>query len=220
MGRPAKPLITRERAARAALDIIDRQGLDALNLELVARSMGVKAPSLYYHFSDKAELLMEVARLILLEAVAPAPVGDWEEDLIALCVAVRRSVLTHPNAAPLLLQFFPRRLLLEAYDDAVARYPFPMEHRLVLIEGAEKLTFGSALFEASARSRQIESMPPFDPLKLPNLAEAVEANTRDDEALFVETLRTFIAGCRVRLAAKAQRGQSAATSRAGEPIAI
>jgi len=201
LGRPAKPLITRERAARAALEVIDAQGLDSLNLELVARRMGVKAPSLYYHFSHKGELLIEVARLILVDVESPSLLGDWEQDLIRLCVAVRRSILEHPNAAPLLLQFFPRHLLLPAYEQAVADYTFPEAWHMVMIEGAEKLTFGSALFESSARARHIEPMPRFDPEKLPNLANAMRANPLNEEGLFVETLKSFIAGVRSRVGA-------------------
>src|SRR3546814_3495147 len=53
VGRPAKPLISRDRAARAALGAIDIHGLEALSLELVAQRLGVKAPSLYYHFKHK-----------------------------------------------------------------------------------------------------------------------------------------------------------------------
>lgn len=195
MSRPAKPLITREWAARAALGVIDAQGLGAFSLELVARRIGVKAPSLYYHFRDKAALLAEVARLMLVDFEPPEQVdGDWEGNLIRLCVAVRRSILQHPNAAPLLLQFFPRHLMLPTYDRAVADYPFPIERHITMIEGLEQLTFGSAFFEAAGRVRSIEPMPEFDLERFPNLAMAISANRFDKEGLFVETLRTFIAG--------------------------
>jgi AcrR family transcriptional regulator len=216
MGRPSKPLITRERAARAALGVIDVQGLDSLSLELVARRIGVKAPSLYYHFHDKTELLAEVARLMLVDIEPPAETpGDWEENVIKLCVAVRRSILQHPNAAPLLLQFFPRLLLLPSYDRALAEYPFPPEDQMMVVEGVEKLTFGSAFFEAAARARSIEPMPPFDPVKLPNLASAIRSNTLGDEEMFVETIRCFMTGARARLAAK----DRAAASKPAEPAA-
>ncbi len=215
MSRPTKPLITRERAARAALGVIDVQGLDSLSLELVARRIGVKAPSLYYHFKDKTELLAEVARLLLVDIEVPEPVeGDWEENLIRLCVAVRRSILRHPNAAPLLLQFFPRHLLLNAYDQAVSEYPYPVEWHMMMIEGSEKLTFGSTFFEAAARARSIEPMPRFDPVKLPHLAAAIRANTLDDEGLFVEALKTFIAGARARQAEKGAAAPDRAPKRA------
>jgi len=62
------------------------------------------------------------------------------------------------------------------------------------------MTFGSAFFEAAARTRSVEPMPKFDPVKLPNLARAIRANPLDDEGLFVETLKTFIAGFRERVA--------------------
>ena len=204
MSRPAKPLITRERAARAALGVIDVQGLESLSLELVARRIGVKAPSLYYHFKDKSELLSEVARLLLVDVELPEwKEGDWEENVVRLVVAVRRSILRHPNAAPLLLQFFPKRLLLPSYDNYAADYPLAVEYRMVLIEGLEKLTFGSAFFEASARARSIEPMPDFDHSRFPHLAAAIRANARDDESLFVEMIRAFIAGCRARQPAPA-----------------
>lgn len=195
MGRPAKPLISRERAARAALGVIDVQGLDALSLELVAQRMGVRAPSLYYHFRDKAELLSEVARLILLDVRAPDAKGkDWKQALLDLSIATRRSILQHPNAAPLLLQFFPRHVLLAAYDHWIAICPLPAELHMVMIEGLDKLTLGSALFESSCRSRSIEPIPNFDRVKLPHLAEAIRASGLGDEALFTATVRAFLDG--------------------------
>ncbi|HKY93453.1 MAG TPA: helix-turn-helix domain-containing protein [Nevskiaceae bacterium] len=188
-------MISRERAARAALGVIDVHGLDALSLELVAQRMGVRAPSLYYHFRDKAELLAEIARLILLDVQAPDARGKhWKQALLDLAVATRRSILQHPNAAPLLLQFFPRHVLLAAYDHWIAICPLPAEQHLVLIEGLDKITLGSALFEASCRSRSIEPIPPFDRAKLPHLADAIRANTRDDEGLFAATITAFLDG--------------------------
>ncbi|MGQ0697069.1 MAG: TetR/AcrR family transcriptional regulator [Panacagrimonas sp.] len=195
MGRPASPLISRDRAARAALGVIDVHGLDALSLELVAQRMGVKAPSLYYHFKDKAELLSEIARLILVDVQAPDPKGaDWKQALISLSLATRRSILQHPNAAPLLLHFFPRHLLLAAYDHWIAPCSLPTDQHMVLIEGLEKITMGSALFEASCRSRSIEPMPQFDRARLPHLANAIRANSLGEEALFVATISAFLDG--------------------------
>ncbi|WP_051361869.1 TetR/AcrR family transcriptional regulator [Solimonas soli] len=177
------------------MGVIDVRGLEALSLELVAHRLGVKAPSLYYHFRQKAELLAEVARLILLDAKAPRnPSTDWKETMIALCVATRHSILQHPNAAPLLLQFFPRHLLIASYDYWVTICPLPMEHRMVLVEGLEKLTFGSALFEAACRARGVEPMPPFDHKELPQLAAALRASHLDGEALFVAAIRRYLDG--------------------------
>ncbi len=198
MARPEKPIISRERAARAALGVIDTHGLDALSLELVARRLGVKAPSLYYHFKNKAAILSDVALLILREEIeAPQPNSeDWEEMLTGLCVDTRRGILRHPNAAPLMLQYFPRHILLGAYDYWTAQCPYPAEIQMVILDGTEKLTFGSALFEAAARANSVEPMPEFDPKKYPDLARAVRANPYDNEELFAQTIKAFLAGFR------------------------
>ncbi len=101
MGRPRKPLISRDAATLAALAVIDEGGLEGFSLGAVARRMGVKAPSLYYYFADKAELLSEVARFILFDTTYnDSAEGSWENRTILLCLETRRTLLRHPRAAP------------------------------------------------------------------------------------------------------------------------
>tara|TARA_R110000772_G_scaffold239349_1_gene351418 strand:- start:7659 stop:8330 length:672 start_codon:yes stop_codon:yes gene_type:complete len=198
LGRPRKPLITRKTAIQAALTIIDAEGLDEFSLGHVARELGVKPPSLYYHFADRAELLAQVARQLLIESsFSDDSTESWEDRTVELCVQTRRSLLRHPNAAPLILRFFPRHVLLEEYEKAVRQYPDTREQHLAILEGIEKLTFGSALFQASAKVRNLEPMPEIDQMKYPNLAESIAANPYDDEAMFVQALRIFFSGVRV-----------------------
>ncbi|WP_343699037.1 helix-turn-helix domain-containing protein [Caulobacter sp.] len=196
MARPSSPLISRENAAEAALAVIDEVGLAKLSLVRVAQKLGVQPPSLYHHFTDKAALLEEVARLLLLNLPGLEKTElPYEERIVTLCVSARRSLLRHPNAAVLMLQFFPRHLLLAAYNEAAAGDPYPPEFHMAVIEGTEKLTFGSALFAAAAQARGIPPMPEADREKLPRLALALDANPFDDEeSLFVETLRIFFTG--------------------------
>jgi AcrR family transcriptional regulator len=208
LGRPSKALISRDRAARAALDVIDIQGLENFSLDLVARRLGVKAPSLYHHFHDKDELLAEVALCILREIEAPfVDPNRWDETIVGLCKEARRTILRHPNAAPLLLKFFPRHIFLRGYNYWIEHSPYPPELQLIVLEGTEKLTFGSALFAAAARASSVAPMPEFNAEELPQLARAVRASSFDDESLFVETLRTFLAGMRAVAAAKAAKAK-------------
>lgn len=194
MGRPSKPIISKELVVRAALEVLDDEGIEGLTVQLVARKLGVKAPSLYYHFKGKAEMLEEIARTIQVEAIIPnlRDQGNWREQLIELAVAVRASILRHPKAAPLLLQFFPRHLMLKYYDFWVNRYDIPAERRMLVIEGVEKLTYGSALIGAMSRATGTAPMPEFDETEYPHLAEAVKANPMNDDQAFVETLRVFL----------------------------
>src|ERR1044072_1637250 len=72
MARPTKPLISKDACAKAALEIIDAEGLDALSLERLAKEIGVRAPSLYHHFADKAAILARGGRLLALEVPGAA----------------------------------------------------------------------------------------------------------------------------------------------------
>jgi TetR/AcrR family tetracycline transcriptional repressor len=201
VARPSKPLISRENAAEAALSAIDEHGLEALSLGLVAKKIGVRPPSLYHHFKDKSELLQEVARMMLVKMPAVRATGQsFEEQIIARCVATRQTLLKHPNAAPLILRYFPRHMLLAAYNRAASEEPYPTPIQMTVIDAIEKYTYGAALFEASARARGIDPMPPVDGEKYPSLAKAIEDNPFDDEQLFVESLRLFLVGVRERVA--------------------
>lgn len=200
MARPSKPLISRGNAAEAALEVIDEHGLEELSLGLVAKKLGVRPPSLYHHFKDKSELLQEVARIMLVKMSAVSATGQsFEEQIIGRCVATRQTLLKHPNAAPLILRYFPRHMLLGAYDRAASEEPYPTPIQMTVIDAIEKYTYGAALFEASARARGIDPMPPVDGEKYPSLAKAIEANPFDDEQLFVESLRLFLVGVRQRV---------------------
>lgn len=180
--------------------VIDEHGLEGFNLALVAKRLGVKAPSLYHHFKDTNEIPAQVARLVLLDVPTLEPKDEtWQEMLIARCVETRRLLLRHPRAAVLILHFFPRHLLLSAYEKAAGEQPFADDVRMSVIEGSEKLTYGSALFEAAARVEGVVPMPTVDPAAYPELSRAISANPFDNEALFAETLQMYLAGVAQRV---------------------
>jgi TetR/AcrR family tetracycline transcriptional repressor len=199
MARPTKPLISKDACAKAALEIIDAEGLDSLSLERLAKEIGVRAPSLYHHFADKAEILARVARLVTLEVpVPPEPSPDnWQEWMVEMCVGFRRAILAHPNAAPLLLQYFPRHFMLSSYERAsriLHEVGVPLELHVVIIEGVDKLTLGSGIYGAFRRAAGESEFPTVDPDRDPMLARALEANPFGEEEAFAETVRSFLRG--------------------------
>ena len=200
MPRPLKPIISQESAARAALAVVDAHGLEGFSLARVADQLGVKAPSLYHHFSGKDELLAAAARLLIINSPMPShiqPGIDWREAVVTVSVASWRSILSHPRAAPLLLQFFPLHLMIDAYERWVkllAVNGVPPEWQVWILEGSEKLTFGSALFAAASHSRGTPPYPSYSVERHPYLANAINANTHDEEGVFVAALRSFLNG--------------------------
>lgn len=199
-GRPTKPLITRNAAVQKALKLIDREGLEGLSLGALAKEMNVRAPSLYHHFRDKDELLAEVARALLDEVDREQDTwsDDWETRTIELGLATRRVAMRHPNATTLLLRFFPRQLMLPAYEHTLATSPYPPEAHAILLEAIEKFTYGSSLFAAAAEAYHTPAMPPVDTQHFPNLAHALEAGPATEEDVYLEAFNVVLAGLKAR----------------------
>ena len=199
VGRPSKPLITPQETVRVSIALIEQHGLESLTVQAVAGAMGVSAPSLYYHYRDKDALLADVALALLREVHAPKEVaGDWEKRVIALGMSTRRMIVTHPKSAPLLLRFFPRRLMMGAYENTLIDCPYPQNVHLAILEGLEKLCYGSALFAASAIAYDNPAMPSFPEEKYPVLKSAIDASPFDEDALYLEALHALLDGFRAR----------------------
>jgi TetR/AcrR family tetracycline transcriptional repressor len=200
MPRPSSPLISHDAVVEASLRIIDREGLDAFSLPRLARELNVQTPSLYYHFRDRADILRTVARAIVLESRVPAPDAcrTWVDWFTGISLSFRRAVLSHRNAAPILLEFMPRDVLIWNYELGVqilAAVGVPPEARIGVIDGLDTLTLGASLAEAArspARAGQVFANVDAD--AEPMLADALAANTRTAEQLFADSIRSFLRG--------------------------
>ncbi|WP_158607564.1 TetR/AcrR family transcriptional regulator [Flexivirga caeni] len=100
------PGLSRDRIARAALEVIDARGLGAASMRAVGNRLGVEAMSLYKHFSTRDELLDAVVELVVTELdndrlVRSGADDGWRDYLSRLAHGVRRYALAHPHAFPL-----------------------------------------------------------------------------------------------------------------------
>ncbi len=99
---PRRPGLTRQGIVAAAIELVDRGGLEALSMRRLGAELGVEAMSLYHHVADKDHLLDAMADA-LVAGIEPVPDDEpWDEALRLLARALRRRVLAHPRLAPLL----------------------------------------------------------------------------------------------------------------------
>lgn len=194
MGRP--PLITREQVAEAALKIIDDEGVDALSMERIGREVGVRGPTLYHHFNDKAEILAETARLVLGHLVDHEPAG-WQDFMISISVNFYRRLVEHPNAAAILMQSLPDTAALPGMERAARLLDDagvdPALH-LLLMEGTEKITWGWSLQRAAMLVQGDRLSPENLGERWPTLARAADAVAMSDEEMLEHSIRAFHAG--------------------------
>ena len=78
--REAKSTLSRERILRAALSLVDAEGIDALSMRKLGALLGVEAMSLYRYVPSKAALLDALHERLLSE-LPPQTASGWREAL-------------------------------------------------------------------------------------------------------------------------------------------
>ncbi len=133
-GRNPEPRfpLTREQVLRAAIDLADRGGIDAVSMRELGRKLGVEAMSLYNHISNKDDLLDGMMDLVAGEIDLPAAETDWREAMRVRAVSARAAFTRHPWAAGLIdsrVRGGPGRLrYFEAILGALRKAGFTLAH--------------------------------------------------------------------------------------------
>ncbi len=94
--------LSRERVLRAAVAVADAGGLGSLTIRSLAHELGVKPMSVYYHVSNKEEILDGIVDLVFGEIDLPSPGGDWRSEMRRRAISARRVLGRHPWAIGLL----------------------------------------------------------------------------------------------------------------------
>ncbi|MFT4218995.1 MAG: TetR family transcriptional regulator [Microbacterium sp.] len=92
---------TREDVARAALRILDDDGLPDLTMRRLAADLDVQPSALYWHFPNKQALLAELADRIV--AAAPRRRGGHASHAEAEAAALRDALLAYRDGAEVVL---------------------------------------------------------------------------------------------------------------------
>ncbi|WP_330250380.1 TetR/AcrR family transcriptional regulator C-terminal domain-containing protein [Nocardia sp. NBC_00565] len=139
--------VTRATVLHAALEIVDRDGVDGLSMRRLADAVGRDPMVVYRHVANKAAVLDGVAEVVFAQLSVDASDADWDAQLRVVARDFRRLALAHPKAVPLLVTR-PLATPLGLRPPAVVR---PLEDILALLtragfSGAEALHIYRALF--------------------------------------------------------------------------
>lgn len=94
--------LTRNRIVQAGLEILDREGLEAVTMRSVGAALGVTAMALYKHVSGKDDLMRAIAEHVLEGADFDGRRRDWRAQVVHCFDELRSICLRHPGLARLL----------------------------------------------------------------------------------------------------------------------
>ena len=92
--------MSRERVLRAAVELADRSGIEALSMRKLARELGVEAMTLYYYVANKNDMVEGMADLVAAEIVLPPDDLDWKEATRLRATSAHEVLARHQWATP------------------------------------------------------------------------------------------------------------------------
>jgi AcrR family transcriptional regulator len=148
-----RPRLSRERVLQAALSVADAGGLASLTIRSLAKELGVKPMSVYYHVTNKDEILAALVDIVFAEIQLPVPGRNWRSQMRARAASARQVLARHRWAIGLLeSRSNPGPANLRHHDRVIATLraagfsPEQTAHAYALIDS---YVYGFALQEAA-----------------------------------------------------------------------
>lgn len=184
-----------------AIRLLDEEGVHSLSLERIASELGVRAPSLYHHYKDKAAILDEVAQTIIGSLTLEPVTDKWDEWMVEVSLEMYRRVMRHPNVAHLVLEHISPTAMVAGFGRAarrVDRAGVPIDQQLLAIEGLHYIVWGFVMHRAIVGMNPLLQEPPDPAGRWPELATAHRNNPYSDEQLLEQAARAFLEGMNSR----------------------
>jgi len=184
--------LSRERVLQAAVDLADREGIDALSMRRLGQELGVEAMSLYNHVSSKEDLLNGMVDLIVAEIDPAADEGDWKSAVRNRILSARRTMLRHPWASAVITSRTDASPVMMKYMDSVGGmfmrggFSVDLMHHAFHALGSRVLGFSQELFDDTSPDvdpDQMELMARQMAKELPNIVAVMEQITHDEASV-------------------------------------
>jgi AcrR family transcriptional regulator len=164
--RARQTSLSREQIIRAAIELADADGPDAISMRRIAARLGVGAMTLYGHVADRDALIAHMINEVAAEMEMPArPSGNWRADLELVARSLRDTCRRHRwlpaelgtlpfLIAPLLLA--PAELVLAALEPS----GIDLQTAGAMLRLLNNYVIGTTLREAADPLAPATSSPP------------------------------------------------------------
>ena len=157
--------LNRQRVLRAAVDLADGSGVEAVSMRRLAQELGVVPMALYKHVAHKDELLDGMVDVVLGEIEpADAELG-WQDVVRQRVLSARRAVLRHPWARKAIESRTRRTPAVLGYMDSLAGaflaggFSADLTHHVMHALGNRIWGFSPELFEEPPSERPAGPSP-------------------------------------------------------------
>jgi AcrR family transcriptional regulator len=177
-GHPGRERLNRERVLRAAIELADEHGVDAVSMRRLAERLGVVPMALYKHVANKDELLDGMVDALVGEIAPAAPGADWRTAVRARVLSARTVLLRHPWARRVLETRTHRTFAVLGYMDSTigmfraGGFSDELTHHVMHALGSRMWGFTQELFDDAGRPPDAPPAPVPDEATLRALAAA------------------------------------------------
>ncbi len=195
-GRRSEPRtpLSRQRVLRAAVKLADEGGIESLTMRRLAEEVGAEAMSLYYHVSNKEQVLDGIVDVIASEINdvvgkidAPSKGPNWKTAVRRRILSAREVFLRHPWAPRVFESRTSTSPAVLAYHDGLVGlmrdggFSYDLIHHALHALGSRALGFSQELFdpgdgEGADDSAALEAMAD----QLPYLVGMLKEVAHDD----------------------------------------
>lgn len=216
------PIRSRNDILKAALDVVEREGPDAVTMRRLAAEMDVSPMALYRHFATKAALIESLIDAVLGELDLDAlDASGWRPWMESFAHASRRLLLAHPGFVRVLAEHpavGPNALVIgeRAYEvlrndglppDATVQGFWTVFTYVVGFVALETPRAARSTTDAAEQQRQrVHAFAALDKRRFPRTVElAVHVAAMVSDEQFVRGLSAILDGLALRSAAKTGR---------------
>ncbi|WP_051265671.1 TetR/AcrR family transcriptional regulator [Nakamurella lactea] len=208
----AAPELSRESLIDHALDLADREGLDAVAIRRIATDFGVTPMALYWHVKNKDELLDAMGDRIFQSLSIPPAGADWLDQVRAALVSLVDVLRRHPGSVDLAMArvlLSPEgQLLAERTLGALRGAGFSVRQAadlarqalftaVMLVQGRPGAEIDTHEDERAAKTAaKTAAIAGLSTAQFPNLVDCAEAltNCDDEDAYYGGGIDLYVAG--------------------------
>ena len=207
--------MNRELVVQAGLKLLNEVGLEQLTLRRLAKELKIQAPTVYWHFKSKQELIDEMATMVLAQGVGqlvPAKeTADWAIWAAAFGGGLRKTLLAYRDGARMVAgSHLTNTDYMETMERVGARLVdegFTVRQTVVLLSTIYNYTLSFVMEEQAVYPRPTERSPLYDiaernakldPKKFPILRQGGPILFDKFDRRYKEGLDLILYGAKVR----------------------